>query len=33
MLEQIFSVQDMIGIAIVIGVILKLFQFIQEDGR
>lgn len=31
MLEQIFSVQDMIGIAIVVGLILKLYQFLLES--
>ena len=31
MLEQFISVQDMIGIGIAMGVIIKVIQFIMED--
>jgi len=31
MLEQILSVQDMLGIAIIAGIIIKLYQFVLED--
>jgi len=30
MLEQIFSVQDILGMGIVVGVLLKFYQFLRE---